>query len=90
MEKFKLKNYIDDNGKEPIIEWLKSLDGSLRNINGVLPLVSGLKDVGVTTVFVPFDNAREAALVQGVKIYGAKHLCDIVNHYLEILLEVFI
>lgn len=60
-----------------------SLDGSLRKINGVLPLVSGLKDVGVTTVFVPFDNAREAALVQGVKIYGAKHLCDIVNHYLE-------
>ena len=60
-----------------------SLDGSLRKINGVLPLVSGLKDSGVTTVFVPFENAKEAALVQGVKVYGAKHLGDIVNHYLD-------
>lgn len=60
-----------------------SLDGSLRKINGVLPLVSGLKESGVTTVFVPFENAKEAALVQGVKVYGAKHLGDIVNHYLD-------
>ena len=60
-----------------------SLDGSLRKINGVLPLVSGLKDSGVTTVFVPSENAKEAALVQGVRVYGAKHLGDIVNHYLD-------
>ncbi len=42
MEKFKLKNYIDDNGKEPIIEWLKSLDGSLRK--RVLLRLDRLKD----------------------------------------------
>ena len=58
-----------------------SLDGSLRRINGVLPLVSGLKDNGVTTVFVPEENAKEAALVQGMVIYGAKHLGDIVEHF---------
>ena len=58
-----------------------SLDGSLRKINGVLPLVSGLKDFGVSTVFVPEENAKEAALVQGIKIFGAKHLGDIVNHF---------
>lgn len=60
-----------------------SLDGSLRKISGVLPLVSGLKDEGITTVFVPFENAKEAALVQGVKVFGAKHLRDIVNHYFD-------
>lgn len=58
-----------------------SLDGSLRGVNGVLPLVSGLKDSGITTFFVPEENAREAALVQGVNIYGAKHLSDIVTHF---------
>ena len=58
-----------------------SLDGSLRGINGVLPLVSGLKDRGIKTVFVPVDNSKEAALVQGIKIYGAKDLRTIVNHF---------
>lgn len=58
-----------------------SLDGSLRGVNGVLPLVSGLKDVGVTTFFVPYENAKEAALVQGVDVYGAKDLRDIVSHF---------
>ncbi len=58
-----------------------SLDGNLRKINGVLPLVSGLKDAGIKTVFVPEDNAKEAALVQDINIFGAKHLGDIVNHF---------
>ena len=58
-----------------------SLDGTLRKVNGVLPLVSGLKDSGITTVFVPEENSKEAALVQGVNVYGVKHLADIVNHF---------
>ena len=60
-----------------------SLDGSLRKINGVLPLVLGLKEQGINTVFVPEDNAKEAALVQGVKVFGAKHLRDVVSHFEE-------
>lgn len=60
-----------------------SLDGTLRKVNGVLPLVSGLKENGVTSIFVPEDNAKEAALVQGVNIYGVKHLGDVVNHFAE-------
>lgn len=64
-----------------------SLDGSLRRINGVLPLVSGLKDAGIKTVFVPEENAPEAALVQGMNVFGAKHLADIVNHFTENPLE---
>lgn len=58
-----------------------SLDGSLRRINGVLPLVTGLKEHGITTVFVPSENAKEAALAQGINVYGVKHLGDIVAHY---------
>ncbi|MBE7703368.1 MAG: ATP-binding protein [Cyanobacteria bacterium SIG28] len=58
-----------------------SLDGSLRKINGVLPLVAGLKEQGVKTVFVPNENAKEAALVQDVNVFGATHLVDIVKHF---------
>lgn len=60
-----------------------SLDGSLRKINGVLPLVAGLRDAEIKTVFVPIENAKEAALVQGIKVFGAKHLGDVVNHYTD-------
>ncbi len=60
-----------------------SLDGSIRRVNGVLPLVASLKENGINTVFVPDDNAKEAALVQGIKVFGAKHLGDIVSHFAD-------
>jgi len=58
-----------------------SLDGALRGVNGVLPLVSGLKDIGIKTVIVPLINAKEAALVEGIEILGAEYLLDVVNHF---------
>ena len=64
-----------------------SLDGSLRQVNGILPLVAGLKEHGVKTVFVPNKNAKEAALVKDVVVYGVKHLGDIVKHFEEEKLE---
>ena len=73
---------IPENNETAFIGEL-SLDGALRGVNGVLPLVSGLKDLGISTFFVPEENAKEAALVQGVNIYGAKHLRDIVAHFEE-------
>ena len=60
-----------------------SLDGSLRSVSGVLPLVSGLKDLGIKKIIVPFDNAKEAALIQGIDVFGAKHLTEVVNHFTE-------
>lgn len=60
-----------------------SLDGSLRAVAGVLPIVTGLKKNGITSIFVPKENAKEAALVQDVTIYGTEHLSDIVNHFTD-------
>ena len=60
-----------------------SLDGSLRSVNGILPIVTGLKESGIKTVFVPIDNAKEAALVSDIKVLGAEHLNDVVNHFTE-------
>ena len=60
-----------------------SLDGSLRPVTGVLPLVSGLKDLDVKKIIVPFENAKEAALIQDIEVYGAKHLIDVVNHFTD-------
>ena len=58
-----------------------SLDGSLRAVNGILPIVSGLKDFEIKQVVVPYENAKEAALIPGVKVLAAKTLTDVVNHF---------
>ena len=58
-----------------------SLDGAIRGISGVLPLVLGLKEAGIKNVIVPEINAKEAALNGEVNVYGASHLVDVVNHF---------
>lgn len=60
-----------------------SLDGALRSVTGVLPLVLGLKQAGLKNVIVPAANAKEAALVDGINVYGAETLSDVVNHFIE-------
>lgn len=60
-----------------------SLDGALRGVNGVLPLVSGLSEIGIQSVIVPMVNAKEAALVEGIEVLGAEYLADVVNHFSE-------
>ena len=58
-----------------------SLDGSIRAVNGVLPIVSGLKEFGIQQVVVPKENAKEAALVKGIKVLYAECLSQVVSHF---------
>ncbi|MEK7574794.1 MAG: YifB family Mg chelatase-like AAA ATPase [Patescibacteria group bacterium] len=57
-----------------------SLDGKLRRINGVLPLARRARDAGFTEIYVPEENAREAALIEGIKVFGVKSLEQVLNH----------
>lgn len=57
-----------------------SLDGDVRPIPGVLPLVIHAKESGFTEVYVPTDNAREAALVRDIKIFPVHMLAQLVEH----------
>jgi magnesium chelatase family protein len=56
-----------------------SLDGKLRGVHGVLPLVAHAKKQGKRAVFVPKDNEREAALVPGIEVYGIETLEQVIN-----------
>ena len=58
-----------------------SLDGNIRGIRGVFPLVLGLKQAGIKSVIVPSVNAEEAALAEGISVYGADSLSDIIKHF---------
>ncbi|MBO5009589.1 MAG: YifB family Mg chelatase-like AAA ATPase [Clostridia bacterium] len=57
-----------------------SLSGEVRPIGGVLPMVVSAKKSGRREVFVPFDNAGEAAVVDGITVYGVKTLRQLINH----------
>ena len=57
-----------------------SLDGSLRRINGALPMVIRAQESGVRSVFVPADNAAECAVVRGIDVYPARNVMDVFLH----------
>ncbi len=57
-----------------------SLDGSIRPVKGVLPIAVKAREEGMKGVFVPKENAPEAAVVRGLPIYAASSLCDVVDH----------
>lgn len=66
-----------------------SLDGNLRGVRGILPVVIGLKEIGIKNVIVPADNVKEAALIDGINVFGAQCLGDVVNHFIESPLKIF-
>lgn len=51
-----------------------SLDGSVRSVNGVLPMVYHAQKQGIHHCIVPAENAEEAALVKGMTVYPVSHL----------------
>jgi len=55
-----------------------ALDGRLRPVSGVLPAALSLKGQGQQLV-VPTGNAKEAAVVEGVTVYGMSHLKEVVR-----------
>ncbi len=56
-----------------------SLDGSLRPVRGVLPLVLAARDAGKLAVIVPKENANEAAVVDGIRAYCASNIPEAVE-----------
>ena len=57
-----------------------SLDGEVRKINGVLAIAEEAKRRGFEEIYLPKENAREAALIDGIKIFGVKNLQEVIAH----------
>ena len=56
-----------------------SLDGGIRPVSGVLPIVYGALKEGVKKCVVPPDNADEAALVEGMDVYTFENISQIIK-----------
>lgn len=57
-----------------------SLSGEVRGTNGVLPMVIKAKETGFKSVFVPFANGAEGAVVEGIDVYPVKDVRELINH----------
>ena len=56
-----------------------ALDGRVRPVRGVIAMASLAKDLGLDAVIVPDANAREAAVVDGVRVFGVSTLAEVVG-----------
>ena len=61
-----------------------SLSGEIKSIKGVLPMVIAAKEHGIKEIFVPYDNCEEAAVIEGINVYGVKTLKEVVEHINDI------
>jgi magnesium chelatase family protein len=55
-----------------------ALNGDLRGVKGVLPIAIKLKEAGFKRFIVPLENEEEAAIVNGLDVYGFTNLKEIV------------
>lgn len=57
-----------------------SLDGKVRPVNGVLAIARLAKDLHIEQVFVPMENAREAAIIEGVTVMPVTDVVGLIDH----------
>ena len=57
-----------------------SLSGDIRSVHGVLPMCLAAKEAGIKELYVPLDNAKEAAVVEGIRVYGIDNVVQLVGH----------
>ncbi|MBQ9665516.1 MAG: YifB family Mg chelatase-like AAA ATPase [Bacteroidaceae bacterium] len=57
------------------------LDGSVLPVKGILPISIKAREMGYEGLFVPAENAREAAVVNKLKVYGITHLNDVIDFF---------
>ena len=57
-----------------------SLSGELRPVGGILPMALSARQSGRREIYVPAENAGEAAVVDGIKVYPVHSLRQLINH----------
>ncbi|HEY8421517.1 MAG TPA: YifB family Mg chelatase-like AAA ATPase [Thermoclostridium sp.] len=58
-----------------------SLEGKLRPVYGVLPKAITAKEKGFESIFTPYENAKEASVVKGIKVIPVAKLSELVEHF---------
>ena len=67
-----------DNLLEYIIIGELSLDGNIRHVKGIMPILISAKEAGFKKIIVPLKNAKEASYVDGVDVFAFDKLKDVI------------
>lgn len=60
-----------------------SLDGNLQPIRGALPIAIKAKEEGFKGIILPNQNAKEAAIVEGLNVYGIDNIKEVIDYFNE-------
>jgi magnesium chelatase family protein len=58
-----------------------SLDGSVQSIKGALPIAIKALEDGFEGFILPKENAKEAAIVDGLNVYGVEHISEVISYF---------
>ncbi|MDO8520659.1 MAG: YifB family Mg chelatase-like AAA ATPase [bacterium] len=71
---------INFDPKDRVFVGELALDGAVRSIRGALAIATEAKKRGVKELFVPEENAEEAALVSGITVFPVNSLYELIQH----------
>lgn len=74
---------LAENIQDYIIMGELSLDGSLQPIKGILPIAIQAREEGFKGIILPKQNTREAAVVEGLDVYGAANIKEVIDFFNE-------
>lgn len=57
-----------------------SLDGEIRKVNGILPMLIQAKENRMKSVFIPYDNMLEGSILDGIEVLPAKNIFEVMKH----------
>ena len=58
-----------------------SLNGSLRPVSGVLPMVLQAREQGIRQIILPAEQAYEASVASGIAVYGVENVSQLLDHF---------
>ena len=57
-----------------------SLEGTIKPVTGILPMVLEAKKLGIEKIFIPEGNASEGSVVEGIEVYAVGSVSEVVSH----------
>ncbi len=78
-EQLSVENPAKINFNETLVVGELSLDGALRRTPGVLPIAILARQLGLKRIIVPFENAKEAAVIEGLEVLAFESLQDVIK-----------
>ena len=70
---------VADGLKDSVFVGELSLDGQIRGVKGVLPITAEARTKGFKRIYVPRDNAAEAAVVEGIEVLAVESLAEVIR-----------